>query len=274
MNVQTTNLKTVSRINTQISHSSWRRLSGLLISYVVVTSALFAKDAYEVTSTSTDARGVTLRLTKGAMRVEVCAPTTIHVVVTPSGTIPDQLVPVVIHRWSPVPFRYKESGGGALIDTGQMQVKIARNTGAITFAGHSGQTVLSEAVDGGKTLQPTNILGQEEWKVGQNFLAADDEALYGLGQRQEGLLDIKGIPIRLQQANTNISVPFLLSTKGYGLLWNNASLTDFDSATVKTGSCSTVSAGMPSEERRSRSSCGDRWAKAILQKPAWLLATG
>ncbi len=88
---------------------------------------------------------------------------------------------------------------------------------------------MREAEDG-KALQPTEILGEHEWKVGQTFVASDDEAVYGLGQHQEGWLDVKGIPVRLQQANTNISVPFLLSTKGYGLLWNNPSLTDYDPA--------------------------------------------
>ena len=54
--------------------------------------------------------------------------------------------------------------------------------------------------------------------------------MYGLGQHQEGIFDVRGVPIRLSQANTNISIPFLLSSKGYGILWNNASLTDFNPA--------------------------------------------
>ncbi|HZJ44241.1 MAG TPA: TIM-barrel domain-containing protein, partial [Pyrinomonadaceae bacterium] len=45
-----------------------------------------------------------------------------------------------------------------------------------------------------------------------------------------GIFNIRGVPIRLSQANTNISIPFLLSSKGYGILWNNASLTDFNPA--------------------------------------------
>ena len=46
-----------------------------------------------------------------------------------------------------------------------------------------------------------------------------DEAIYGLGQHQEGIFNVRGVPIRLSQANTNISIPFLLSSKGYGILW-------------------------------------------------------
>src|SRR5208283_2071013 len=50
------------------------------------------------------------------------------------------------------------------------------------------------------------------------------------GQHQEGFFNLRDIPIRLLQSNTNIAIPFLISTKGYGLLWNNAALTDFNPA--------------------------------------------
>ena len=57
-----------------------------------------------------------------------------------------------------------------------------------------------------------------------------DEYLYGLGQFQDGYLNVRGLTRRLTQVNTQISIPFLLSSKGYGLLWNNYGLTDFNPA--------------------------------------------
>jgi alpha-glucosidase (family GH31 glycosyl hydrolase) len=68
------------------------------------------------------------------------------------------------------------------------------------------------------------------WKVQQTFVSPADELQYGLGQHQEHIFNIRGVPIRLHQANTNISIPFLLSSEGYGRLWNNPSLTDFNPA--------------------------------------------
>src|SRR5581483_4024668 len=67
--------------------------------------------------------------------------------------------------------------------------------------------------------------------VRQEFLLSPGEALYGLGQHQEGFFNLRDIPVELLQANTNIAIPFLLSTNGYGLLWNNAALTEFNPAT-------------------------------------------
>ena len=62
------------------------------------------------------------------------------------------------------------------------------------------------------------------------FKTASDECLYGLGQFQDGYSNIRGLSRRLTQVNTQISVPMLLSSKGYGLLWNNYGLVDYNPA--------------------------------------------
>ncbi|MCR5179881.1 MAG: DUF5110 domain-containing protein [Bacteroidaceae bacterium] len=62
------------------------------------------------------------------------------------------------------------------------------------------------------------------------FTSQDDERLYGLGQFQDGFTNLCGLTRRLTQVNTQISIPFLLSSRGYGLLWNNYGLVDFNPA--------------------------------------------
>ncbi|ASO19056.1 alpha-D-xyloside xylohydrolase [Actinoalloteichus hoggarensis] len=57
--------------------------------------------------------------------------------------------------------------------------------------------------------------------IQQNFRAYPDERLFGLGQHQHGLLDQKGAVVELIQRNSEVTIPFLLSNRGYGLLWNN-----------------------------------------------------
>ena len=56
------------------------------------------------------------------------------------------------------------------------------------------------------------------------FEAYDDEHIYGLGQHQHDRLDQKGCVIELIQRNTEVSIPFLLSSRGYGFLWNNPAI--------------------------------------------------
>ena len=60
------------------------------------------------------------------------------------------------------------------------------------------------------------------------FASPQDECLFGLGQFQDGYSNVRGLPRRLTQVNTQISIPMLLSSKGYGILWNNYGLTDFN----------------------------------------------
>ena len=66
---------------------------------------------------------------------------------------------------------------------------------------------------------------------GQATLAFDspeNEFLFGLGQFQDGYSNVRGLSRRLTQVNTQISIPMLLSSKGYGVLWNNYGMMEFN----------------------------------------------
>ena len=60
------------------------------------------------------------------------------------------------------------------------------------------------------------------------FNSPKDECLFGLGQFQDGYSNVRGLSRRLIQVNTQISIPMLISSKGYGILWNNYGLTEFN----------------------------------------------
>ena len=61
-----------------------------------------------------------------------------------------------------------------------------------------------------------------------SFATSKDECLYGLGQFQDGYSNVRGLSRRLTQVNTQISLPMLISSKGYGILWNNYGMTEFN----------------------------------------------
>ncbi len=69
----------------------------------------------------------------------------------------------------------------------------------------------------------TSVQG-DLWRIEARFEAADGERFYGLGQHKHGFLDQKGCVIALEQRNTEVSIPFLLSSRGYGFLWNNPAI--------------------------------------------------
>jgi len=174
--------------------------------------------------------GITLHSDGGALRIDVCSDRIIHVIASPTPKISPVIVPAVIHPCQDNNFKVVSDKSTVTIHTAALEISIDRGTGALRFLSPDGISVLSEPGDGGRTLTPITIDGSRTFHVQQAFMSPQDEALYGLGQHQEGFFNLRGIPLRLQQANTNISIPVLLSTKGYGLIWNNASLTDFNAA--------------------------------------------
>jgi alpha-D-xyloside xylohydrolase len=205
---------------------------GIVPLFVVAGSTAWAADGpqFAVKKYRRDANGITLRTASGAMRVEVCGDRVIHVVASPTSEIPSPEVPVVTQPCRANNFQVRVGKKEVRLSTAAITVTIDAATGAVSFLSRDGRPVLSEPREGGKAFDVPSVFETKVWQVEQGFLSPSDEALYGLGQHQEGIFDLRGVPIRLHQANTNISVPFLLSSKGYGILWNNASLTDFNPA--------------------------------------------
>jgi alpha-D-xyloside xylohydrolase len=178
-----------------------------------------------------DLNGVTLHSPKGTVRVAVCSEKVIHVEASATDDFPKSIVPVVTHPCGGTSFTISSSAATVTIKTSVLRIEIDRATGSVRFLTSAGKPVLSEQPNGGRTIPPESADTPHTYEVRQNFLLSPGEALFGLGQHQEGFLNLRDIPIRLLQANTNIAIPFLISTKGYGLLWNNAALTDFDPTT-------------------------------------------
>ena len=186
--------------------------------------------AFAVASYKKDDAGVTITMSQGLMRIEVCTDHIVHVLITPEQSLPMQALITVPRVWDPVSYSLKEEDKQLLITTASLKVRVARADGAVSFSSLDDKPVLQETGAASRVFTPGVETGNKTWQLEQSFFSPKDEALYGLGQHQEGWFNLRGIPFRLQQANTNISIPVVLSTKGYGLIWNNASATDFNPA--------------------------------------------
>ncbi|MGH1560893.1 TIM-barrel domain-containing protein [Caulobacter segnis] len=82
----------------------------------------------------------------------------------------------------------------------------------------------------GWEMAPHEVAGERTYQAGASFSTSADEHFYGLGQNQEGILDLRGRAIDCQHYydaphGETVCVPFLVSSKGYGILWDNASAT-------------------------------------------------
>jgi len=104
-----------------------------------------------------------------------------------------------------------------------------KSTGTLSFADHSGKIFLNEISNSRKFI-PDTVLGEPCYLVEQSFDSPNNEYIFGLGQFQDGHFNLRGVTRRLIQVNSQIALPFIYSDRGYGLLWHQYGLTDFNPA--------------------------------------------
>jgi alpha-D-xyloside xylohydrolase len=184
-----------------------------------------------VQSVQTGADGVTLTMSPGQMRLTVCSDRIVRVRYSPAVTLSvGQDFVVTNHSWPAASFQVGDSGAKLAIATRELKIAVDKATGAVAFYDASGKLLLAEPASGGKAMAAVTVNGESSYQPEQSFTSPADEFLYGLGQFQEGIWNWRGMPQQLRQVNTQIAVPMIVSSRGYGLLWNNASLTEFNPA--------------------------------------------
>lgn len=119
----------------------------------------------------------------------------------------------------------KDTKEGTVLKLKQMSVNVNRQTQQVVVTDARGDVVLTAKAH---ELKAATVQQEPTRDATLVLQSPQDEYLYGLGQFQDGYLNVRGLTRRLTQVNTQIAIPFLLSNKGYGLLWNNYGLTNFN----------------------------------------------
>lgn len=125
------------------------------------------------------------------------------------------------------PYKVIENEETISIELDKIIAIFNRKSGTLCFTDQQGTLLLSEKA-GGRIIEPDSLDNLAVYTVTQRFDSPPDEYLFGTGQFQDGHLNIRGLSRRLTQVNSQISIPFILSSRGYGLLWNNYGLTDLN----------------------------------------------
>jgi alpha-D-xyloside xylohydrolase len=168
-----------------------------------------------------------LEVDGGRLSLEVCADNIIRVAYARDAaffTRPSLMASP--RRCDPGDARVASNRAELTLRTARLGVRVQRRSGRVSFHDAHGRLILVEKPHG-RTLTPATLYDQPAQSVRQEWLPNPGESLYGLGQRQDGLLDIRGHDLELKQYNTQIAVPFLVSSRGYGILWDNTSFSRF-----------------------------------------------
>jgi alpha-D-xyloside xylohydrolase len=171
--------------------------------------------------------GVLLTMQTGLLRIEVCSDSIVRVLYTPTRSFPDVKQFVVTKAsWPAVRFSVASTDNEVTLSTSQLKVTVGRKDGVIVISDAAGKKLMQ---DSNRTMTPVVVNGKKTYRA-EEFVAlwGSPEGFYGLGQHQAGVWNYRGESVDISPDNTNISVPMLLSTNGYGLFWNNPSRSRFN----------------------------------------------
>ncbi|MCX6345292.1 MAG: PA14 domain-containing protein [Armatimonadetes bacterium] len=206
------------------------------ISALVLCAAMVSAQPGDVISHQKIENGLLVKTQEGTLRLSVYSPNAIRVTYAPGSRIPQISSLAVIAEPASKGWEIKESKESVSLETSVLRAIVDLKTGGVAF--YSKNQLLFREAPGGRKLTPAVVSGEKTLGVEQRFTVGDQETFYGLGQDQSGMIDRAGKVIYLKQGNTDKSVPVLLSSKGYGLFWDNPSYGKVDLSKVKTGSVS------------------------------------
>ena len=158
------------------------------------------------------------------IRLQVLGEKLIRVSATPDKKFNDRKSLVVLAQKADVPFQVSMEEGFVKVSTSAVTATVDPATGKLDFTDADGKTLLASGEGGRMVFDPIEVEGKKAFSTRVVFDSPEDEAFYGLGQQQTGEFDHKGLNEELYQYNTKISIPFIVSSKGYGLLFDAYSL--------------------------------------------------
>jgi alpha-D-xyloside xylohydrolase len=166
------------------------------------------------------------------VEIMVCGDSVIHVMAKPNATLPDSgEEPWMLDSKEScpgAPFTFAEDTKAATIKTAKLDVSLGLQRGNVSFSAQSGDSLLKEGSSVPRTYEPVELNGDRTFHLTDRFSPTATEALYGLGQHQNGMFNYRGGTVELAQNNTDVAIPLLFSSKGYALMWNTAALTYVD----------------------------------------------
>ncbi len=189
-----------------------------------------ATQAVAATNVVRNANGITVNLAAGTVknvRLQVMSDEIIRVTATPQENF-DNLPNYFMVTAQPITtgFSVEESTDSVTLKTAKISAKVALDTGVVQFFDADGKRITGEVNRGqfGAVIDEPGKADADSYSVIQSFTRDADEGIYGLGQQQNNLVNVANADIELTTYNMEITIPFLVSSKNYGVLWNAASV--------------------------------------------------
>ncbi len=196
------------------------KIKSILAVLLLLLSTIVSAQNFEKTEF-----GVKAVINSVKTEIQFYSPSTVRVIKYPKGKefIKESLS--VIKAPEKISFSTKKVDDELILSSSKLQVKLNLINGKISYFDKD-VSILSEIANG-TSFEDFNDAGVETYTVAQSFLLDKEEAIYGLGQQQQGKMSKRGVELRMIQGNTDDYIPFFQSNKGYGIFWDNYSPTTF-----------------------------------------------
>ena len=202
-------------------------LRGALITLIV--AAFLTPVKASIISYTKNSGSVIFKLDKGLMQIRICKADLAEVKYTVLPNFPNNQSLVVNNPWiQKTLFIITEQGGKIDLTTSALIISVDKKSNAITYKNRLGQIITSESREN-KTMDISTVAGISTFKCTSQFNSPPNEALFGLGCHPEDTLSInyKGRDQEMLIKYMTGAIPVMLSTKGYGILWDNYSASKF-----------------------------------------------
>jgi len=194
----------------------------LMLSLLIVFAIGSQAQSYQKTDL-----GVKTKINSMDIEIQFYGSSTVRVLKSPVGKAFTKESLSVIKKPQATKFTVNQQGDVVSLKSSKLKVDVDVKSGKIAYSTLAGEQLLSEK-ESGATFIDFNDAGSKTYTITQSFTLDKDEAIYGLGQQQRGKLSLRNTKFNMVQGNTDDYVPFLVSTKGYGLFWDNYSPTVFE----------------------------------------------
>jgi alpha-D-xyloside xylohydrolase len=171
--------------------------------------------------------GVLFSMGTGTLKVQVCSDSVIRVLYSATTSFLKRADYVVIKEsWPVAQWTMQSTDDAVTLNTSLLKITVTKKDGGIAYAEVHGGPLMQES---SRSLTPAKVNGEDTYRA-ESFVSiyGSPEGLYGLGQHQAGVWNYRGESVDISQENSNISVPLMLSSKGYGIFWNNTSRSRFN----------------------------------------------
>lgn len=213
-------------MSTYLLYQSFKKIIMMKTNKILLLFVLFAMSAQAQLYQKTDL-GIKARINSTDIEIQFYSPSMVRILKSPEGKSFTKESLSVVKKPQTARFVVNQQGDVLTLKSDKLKVNLDLNSGKVSYSTPAGNPLLTEK-EGGATFTDFNDAGSKTYTVNQLFTLDKEEAIYGLGQQQRGKLSLRDSRINMVQGNTDDYVPFLVSTKGYGLFWDNYSPTVFE----------------------------------------------